>query len=451
MASNSLAQQQPDSGHPIKLASAFRPLFEGGRYKIYWGGRGAAKSWNFALALLIIGRKRPVRVLCTRELQNSIKDSVLKLLEDRIKGLVESNPDAFEGFYEVLNNEIRGKNGTLFIFKGIKHSVSEIKSTEGVDYCWVEEAENVSVHSWRQLIPTIRKDDSQIWVSFNPRRKQDATYQRFVVGNPVDAVVRKVSWRDNPWFNKVLREEMENDKANDYEEYLHVWEGMFKSYADNAVYGKQLRDAREQGRILSIPIDPTAVVNTFWDLGKDDHTAIWFHQQVGPQNRFIDYYQNRLEDLGHYAKKVKNKDYLWGAHYLPHDVEQDILGMTENRKEQLENMGIKPIIVVPRVRHLNEGIEQTRRAFAGSWFDADRCEVGLDALANYERKYDEENDTHKETPIHNWASNGADAFRQFGQGYVGSTNEWEKYLPSAVQRNNYSRAQNFTHSRTWAE
>jgi phage terminase large subunit len=289
-------------------------------------------------------------------------------------------------------------------------------------------------------------------VSFNPRLKTDATYQRFVVKPPTSdrAVIKKVGWRDNPWFPQVLKDEMEADKANDYEMYLHVWEGELRQYAENAIYAKQLREAREQGRILSIPIAKDVPVNTFWDLGKDDHTAIWLHQQVGPQNRFIGYYQNRLEELPHYAKWVLGHQYIWGHHYLPHDVEQDILGMAKTRKQQLEDMGIRPITVVPRVRHLNEGIEQTRRAFAGCWFEQDRCEQGLEALANYERKYDDENDTHSETPIHNWASNGADAFRQFGQGYQGSTNEWERFVKT--ETTGYSRRSRVVGvDRSWAE
>ncbi len=429
------------------VAEPFVDLYYPKRYKCYYGGRGGAKSWAFARALLQMGLKRDLRVLCTRELQISIKDSVHRLLADQIAGM------GLSAFYEVLNGEIRCRlNKTIFLFKGIKHSISEIKSTEGVDVCWVEEAENVSEASWRTLIPTIRKEGSEIWVSFNPRLKTDATYQRFVVKPPTSdrAVIKKVGWRDNPWFPQVLKDEMEADKANDYEMYLHVWEGELRQYAENAIYAKQLREAREQGRILSIPIAKDVPVNTFWDLGKDDHTAIWLHQQVGPQNRFIGYYQNRLEELPHYAKWVLGHQYIWGHHYLPHDVEQDILGMAKTRKQQLEDMGIRPITVVPRVRHLNEGIEQTRRAFAGCWFEQDRCEQGLEALANYERKYDDENDTHSETPIHNWASNGADAFRQFGQGYQGSTNEWERFVKT--ETTGYSRRSRVVGvDRSWAE
>lgn len=364
---------------------------------------------------------RPLRILCAREIQKSIKESVYSLLESRIKA------HGMEAFYEVLGNEIRGVNGTRFFFEGLWRNIDSIKSIDGVDICWVEEANTVSEDSWKKLIPTIRKPGSEIWASFNPELKTDAAYQRFVIHNPPEAIVRKVSWRDNPWFTEELRMEMEHLRATDEEEYLHVWEGELKQFADGAIYGKQLKQARSEGRILHIPIEPSVEVNTFWDLGRNDTTAIWFHQRVGMENRFIDYYESRLVDLDHYIRALKAKDYLYGVHYLPHDVEVTELSTNKSRREILEGGGVKPITVVPRIHHINEGIEMTRQAFAACWFDQDRCEPGLDALANYQYVFDEKYDTHRQTPLHNWASNGADAFRQFGQGYKGPNSGWNSY------------------------
>lgn len=412
----------------IKVPSKFRPLYEPHRYKVYYGGRGGAKSWCFADALLIRGTQAPTLVLCVRELQKSIKESVHALLAQQIRrhGLSQ--------FYTVLQTEIRGANGTRFIFSGIRHNVDEIKSTEGVDVCWVEEAHNVTAESWEILIPTIRKAESEIWVSFNPKNKHDATYQRFVVNPQPDSVVRKVSWRDNPWFPDVLKAEMEHLKATDYEEYLHVWEGEFKQIADGAIYGKQILTARKDKRICKVPIEPGIPVNTFWDLGRNDHTAIWFHQRVGLENRFIDYCENRLVDLDHYIRALRERDYLYGEHYLPHDVEVKLLGMAKTRREQLEDGGIKPVIVVPRIENVNEGIEMTRRAFASCWFDEARCERGLECLSNYQYVWDDAHGTHRQHPLHNWASNGADAFRQFGQGYTGPADAWKplKYSNAGI-------------------
>ena len=173
---------------PVKMAS----LFDKARYKIYYGGRGAGKSHSAAKALLILGAKSQIRVLCAREYQTSIKDSVHKLLCDQIELM------NLQGFYEVTQTAIRGKNGTEFAFVGLKNNVANVKSYEGVDYCWVEEAQTVSRNSWNVLIPTIRKEGSEIWVTFNPELETDETYQRFVVRPPEGAIVQKINWNDNP-------------------------------------------------------------------------------------------------------------------------------------------------------------------------------------------------------------------------------------------------------------
>lgn len=165
-----------------------------------------------------------------RDFQASIADSVHKLLSDQITAL------GLENQYRVFNNSIIGVNGTEFIFKGLKINASQIKSTEGVDICWVEEAHSVSDESWELLIPTIRKPGSEIWISFNPMNEEDPTYRRFVKNPPPGAIVKKVGWRDNPWFPSVLKKEMEHMKEVDYEQYLHVWEGECKKIGDAIIF-----------------------------------------------------------------------------------------------------------------------------------------------------------------------------------------------------------------------
>jgi phage terminase large subunit len=399
----------------LETPNVFLPLYEKRRTKVLYGGRGGAKSWAIADALLVKAWESPILILCTRELQRSIKESVHKLLSDRIEA------NGFSSEFEILNNEIRGKNGSRIIFAGLKHNITEIKSTEGVDICWVEEAEKVTDASWKTLIPTIRKEDSEIWISFNPNLITDATYQRFVLNPPPDAWVQKVSWRDNPWFPEVLKREMEYLKSRDYEEYLHIWEGELKTFADGAIYRKQLEAAKKDGRICSVPIENGVEVHTFWDLGRDDDTAIWFMQQVGREFHFVDYYAARFEDIDHYARVIKSKGYLYGSHWMPHDVRAQVLGMKSDRKTMFENAGVRPIEVVERVPDLMDGIAMTKQVFDTCWFDEKRCDEGLKALANYSRAYDDERDTYSERPVHNWASNGADAFRQFAQGYKSKT------------------------------
>lgn len=196
------------------------------RYRVAYGGRGSAKSWQFARALLVHGMRQPLRILCAREYQSSIRDSVHRLLSDQIDRL------GFSGFYTINESSIVGANGTDFLFKGLRRDIAGIKSTEGIDLCWIEEAEAVTDHSWQTLIPTIRKRCSEIWVSFNPALPSDATYVRFVTKPPKGenvAIIRKVTWRDNPFVrdnpDDVLHRERLALFETDPEAHAHVWEG----------------------------------------------------------------------------------------------------------------------------------------------------------------------------------------------------------------------------------
>ncbi|MCP3678345.1 MAG: PBSX family phage terminase large subunit, partial [Deltaproteobacteria bacterium] len=201
-------------------------LFESHRYKIGYGGRGGTKSWGFARALLVQGFERPLRILCAREVQKSIKDSVHQLLADQIILL------GLEGFYQVLSNEIRGRNGTTLIFTGLSNLTTEsIKSYEGVDRCWVEEAAAVTRRSWDILIPTIRKAGSEIWATFNPDLDTDETWTRFVENTPEDAYIQEMSFDTNPWFPDVLDRERHEflrqieKGSRRQEEYDNIWGG----------------------------------------------------------------------------------------------------------------------------------------------------------------------------------------------------------------------------------
>lgn len=194
-------------------------LFQPSRYKVAYGGRGAAKSWNFARALIILSLQDKKRILCTREIQSSIKDSVHRLLRDQIDGLGVSQ------CFDITDRSITCSNGSEFLFEGLFRNVNRIKSLEGIDYCWVEEAESVSNDSWEVLTPTIRKEHSEIWISFNTGNEDDATYQKFVTHAPSNAVVRKINYYDNPYFPEVLRVEMEQDKTRDPLLYRQKWLG----------------------------------------------------------------------------------------------------------------------------------------------------------------------------------------------------------------------------------
>lgn len=219
----------------VEFAPAFAGLFKPYRYKNFYGGRGSGKSVNFAKALTVMAYSRPKRVLCAREVQNTIRDSVHKLITDQINSM------GLHPWFRITENSIRSSVGSEFIFKGLKYDPQGIKSTEGIDICWVEEAQTVSEESWSILIPTIRKSGSEIWLSWNPTDEDAPTYRRFVTAPPPDCCSAEVNYFDNPWFPEVLRKEMEYLKETDYSAYEHVWLGKPLTISDAVIFAGKYR------------------------------------------------------------------------------------------------------------------------------------------------------------------------------------------------------------------
>lgn len=258
-------------------------------YKILWGGRSSTKSWGIAEALIRRAVAEPTRVLCTREYQTSIKDSAYKLLKDTVARL------GLTAWFDFTATGITSRSGAEFIFKGLFNNEQGIRSTEGIDICWVEEAQSVSEASWRSLDPTIRKDDAELWVSFNLINEEDATYQRFVVHAPPNAIVVKFTYLDNPFLSKRSLEQIEADKARDYHLYEHIWLGMPLKVTDAIIFNKKYRvadfpddlyrhaDRRHRGMDFGFAQDPAAFISSFV-LEKDD----WWMCD-GKRRLFIDY------------------------------------------------------------------------------------------------------------------------------------------------------------------
>lgn len=351
-------------------------------------------------------------------MQKSIKDSVLKLLADQIKTMELSH------FYEVLQSEIRGANGTTFSFEGIRLNASSLKSYEGVDICWVEEAQTVSAQSWKDLIPTIRKENSnihgepswsEIWLSFNPELETDPTYERFIKKRPSNSFSEHLTWRDNPWFPAVLRMEMEDLKNADYNEYLHVWEGQCKQNLEGAIYADQMRElaARNGARDSSLgglPVDRSAVVDCIFDIGKSDFTSIWFKQLLGWEHRYVDFHQSNRKDPADHAQIIRERGYNIGTIWLPHDAKAKRYGSKLSVEEQFREFFPGQVRLVPRLSIL-DGIAAGRTIFNNCWFDADRCADGLTALRHYRWEVDPVTKMYGKTPLHDQYSDAADAFR----------------------------------------
>lgn len=266
--------------------SAFRGLDYQRRYKVLWGGRGAAKSWSIARYLLKRSMMRKERIGCFRELQASIRDSVHQVLRDQIfmLGLLP--------YFKITDESIIcRRTGSQFLFKGLRHNVVEIKSTEGITIAWVEEAQLVSKESWEILIPTIRVEGSEIIISLNPIAEEDPTYQRFIVKRMPNAWVEKVSWRDNPFFTKTQNEERLWLLNNDPDAYDHVWEGECQKLSDDVIFrNRWVVEAFDPptypnapdflyGADFGFAQDPSTLMR-LWITGKPPDEELWVDQEA---------------------------------------------------------------------------------------------------------------------------------------------------------------------------
>lgn len=401
-----------------KVPKVFKDLFEPKRYKIYYGGRGGAKSWGFADALLIKGTQAPLRILCTRELQKSIKDSVHKLLCDRIAAL------GLEEFYDIKEKSIVGLNDTEFLFNGLKHNAREIKSTEGIDIAWAEEAENISDGSWEVLIPTVRKENSEIWVSFNTKQPTDATYRRFIFEAEDDTIIKKVSYRDNPFFPDVLEKERLKLQRKDPKAYEHIWEGEFDERYSGAVYAKWVADLKLKGRITDRVLhDPDYPVSTLWDLGYGDTCTQWFYQEAPNEVLFIDYYENNNHGVGHYCDMLKGnvldnngdidpshvhrKNYKYKNHFVPWDAGKKVMeaGGRSIVEQAWKDHGVR-MTVIPETTHANRNAA-LRKVLPHCWFNETNCAVGIEAVMAYHYEYNDDLQQFKKDPLHDWSSHAS--------------------------------------------
>lgn len=249
------------------------------RYRAAFGGRGSAKSHSFAMALVLKAFKAPLRIGCFREIQKSIKDSVKRLLDDKIKEA------GLEWFYESTDTEIRGKNGSLFIFNGLRTNPDAVKSTEGLDIGAVFEADKVSQRSWDLLIPTVRKDGSEIWAEWNPNLDTDPVDVMFrgKDGAPPGAIVRRVNWDDNPFFPDVLKQELEWDRKRDPDKYAHIWLGEYQKNSEARVFRNWTVEEFDtpagvtfrMGADWGFSVDPSVLIRCYIDGRKMyvDHEA----------------------------------------------------------------------------------------------------------------------------------------------------------------------------------
>ena len=390
----------------LQLPQKLQPLFLPRRYKVMHGGRGGAKSWSVAAVLLLLAAQKPMRVLCAREIQKSLRDSVYRLLVDQIQRL------GLAACYEVLETEIRGRNGSLFLFTGLQtHTVDSIKSFEGCDVVWVEEAHSVSRRSWDVLTPTIRKPGSEIWMTLNPDMETDETWQRFVASPSPDTWVCEINWRDNPWFPPVLNEERLRAKRTMLpDDYAHIWEGKPRRVAEGAIYRHEMEALFLQERARDVPYDPLLPVHTVWDLGWNDAMCIAMVQR-GPQDiRIIDYIEDSHRTLDWYVAELEKRPWRWGTDFLPHDARAKSFQTGLSTEQLLKKMGRKNVMAQINAHGVEEGIRAVRLMFPRLYIDKMRCARLLECLKRYSRRLHEKTGEAM-TPLHDEFSHGADCVR----------------------------------------
>ena len=403
---------------PEKLAFLFEPH----QYKILFGGRDGVKSWSVAQALLVLGSQKPLRILCARETMDSIRESVHQLLTDQIVRL------GLEAFYTPLQSEIRGKNGTEFVFAGLrKQTVSSIKSYEAIDICWIEEASVVSRRSLTILLPTIRKPGSEIWLTLNPDLETDAVYQDFIINPPKGAVVVKTSYHDNNWLSEESKQKIATLKERDYDTFHHVYEGATRSTVEGAIYKAEIQKAETEGRIRSVPYDGMLPVDTFWDLGYADRVAIWAAQRTPFEIKVLRYFEGDHQAIDYYLREIQTWGYVLGTCFLPWDGGSISLGTGKSIEELMRAKGFKTR--VNRQLSVADGINATRTLFPQLYFDANNCADGLQYLRRYQWGPVTQLGVARREPLHDDASHPADALRTLAVGI--KEPEREKVIPQS--------------------
>lgn len=389
--------QRVNYDFPEKVALLFKPA----RFKVLYGGRDGAKSWSIARWLVLEGAESPLKIGCFREVQKSIKDSVYQLLVNQIQELGLSH------FYECLATEIRGANGTTFGFAGLSTQTRDsIKSWEGLDRAWVEEAQSVSKRSWDILEPTIRKDRSEILVSFNPIMDTDETYQRFVLKPSPEVVSAHINWSDNPWRSKVLdaaRERMQRDAPDDY---AHIYGGNTRPAVEGAIYYNEVGALKSSGRLANVPYDPMLKVHVVADLGFNDYMSLILVQRLASEIRVIRYIEDRMRYIPSYHQELMDLKLNYGTLYLPHDGKAKHL-TGSSAEEQFTALGWKVEIVADI--GVEQGIRKTREVFPRLYIDKVNASELVNRLGRYRRRVNSEGQA--STPVHDDESHGADGMR----------------------------------------
>lgn len=429
----------------VNMPDKLVPVFEGeADVRGAFGGRGSAKTRTFALMTAVRAHMwdqmgRTGIILCARQFMNSLADSSLEEIKEAIR-----SQDWLAPHFEIGETYIRTVSRRIsYSFIGLSRNLSSIKSKARILLAWVEEAEPVTDEAWTKLIPTLREEDSELWVTWNPERKQAATNQRFRNSTDPRVKIVEMNWRDNPWFPDILERARQKDQRERPDQYDHIWEGAFITTAEGAYYAAQLTLARQEKRIGRLTADPLMRRCAVFDIGgtgsRADATAIWIVQYIAHEILILDYYEAVGQPLATHVEWLRDNGHGKALCILPHDGAAHEKVIHTTYEGALSEAGFD-CMVIP-----NQGagaakrrIEAARRLFPMMYFNQERCQGGIDAIGWYHEKKDEERGIGL-GPAHDWSSHGADAFgliavaRPFLLGANDDDdNDWHERKPDAV-------------------
>lgn len=402
----------------IQMPAKLVPVFQGDAdVRGAFGGRGSAKTRSFAKMTAVRAHMWDMQgregiILCARQFMNSLSDSSL----EEIKAAIRSEP-WLEKHFEIGETFIRTRSGRIsYSFVGLARNLNSIKSKSRILLAWVEEAEPVTEEAWVKLIPTLREEDSELWITWNPERKKSATNKRFRHANDNDPRVKivELNWRDNPWFPDILNRVRLKDQRERPEQYPHIWEGAYLSVVEGAYYAFQLIQARADGRFGRVSADSLMNLFAIWDIGGTgnaaDATAIWIVQYVGQEIWLLDYYEAVGQPLATHINWLRDNGYDKARCVLPHDGASHEKVVKTTYEGAVREAGFQAVVIP------NQGagaairrVQAARRLFPQMYFDQERCEAGIEAISFYHEKRDEERAVGL-GPAHDWSSHGADAF-----------------------------------------
>jgi phage terminase large subunit len=402
----------------VQLPPKLIPVFLGrARYRGAYGGRGSAKTRSFAKMAAITAHRAAQAgktgiVLCVREYMNSLAESSMA----EIKAAIADEPWLIPHF-DIGETYVRTICGRVeFVFVGLRHNLDSIKSKARILLCWADEAEPISELAWEKLIPTVREDESEIWVTWNPEREGSATDKRFRNNTAGDVKIVELNYMDNPWFPDVLERERQEDAEKRPDSYDHIWGGAYKTHFMGAYFTKHLSKMKEEGRLGIVPEDPHMIVRLFADIGgtgaKADNFVFWAAQFVGLTIRCVNHYEAQGQDIATHLNWLRSQGYtkdrakIW----LPHDGDTNDRVIDVSYHSAFRAAGYD-VVIVP-----NQGrgaammrVEKVRELFPRIWIDETKCDAGVKSIRAYHEKIDKDRNVGL-GPDHDWASHSADAF-----------------------------------------